>query len=231
MPRCVFPTSNAASARTATSSASARSQLADLHSGSITPSKVASKPAHRLQVQSIPSTAQASLHGQETLREAPSTLGAARPHAAGPDAVRADTAGPDAAGPDAAGPDADSVGDAPDEESCDAAEQHPAHTVTDVQSMGSCSTSKTADASRLAAARPRLQGLRLSWLTNQAWHSPEQVTYTCTTADVLHMGFSGNMSAIASDTSTVHQAWWCQTCWAESLSKSAVLIGAWPGPC
>lgn len=214
MLRCVFPTSNAASAHMPTASASARSQLADLHSGSSTPSKAASRPAHRLQVQSTPSTAEASVHGQENLQEASPTSGAAGPVAARPDAAEPDaeepvTAGPDVAGPETAEPDparpdaaelnppgpdaaglsADTVEGVPGEDSCDAAEREAAHTVADVQSMASCSITKTDDASRLAAARPRLRGLRLPWLDNQAGHRPEQVRHPHTPASIHHVGF------------------------------------------
>ena len=207
LPRCVFPTSNAASPHTPTSSASAWSQLAD--SGSSIPRKATSRPSHRLQVQSTPSTAQASLPGQVNLQEAPPTSSAAGPDAAGPvaagpdgeqpvtagpDAAAPDTAGPYAAGPDAVGPDAvapgaDTVGGAPGGESYNVAEPDAVHTVADVQSMASDSTAKTEDASGLAATRPRLRGLRLPWLSNQAGHRPELVSYSCTPADIHHMGF------------------------------------------
>ena len=256
----MFPTSNAASAQTLTSLASARSQLAD--SGSSTPSRAASsRPSHRLQVQSTPSAAQASLHGQGNLPEAPSTsgaagtdgeepvtagLGAAGSCAAAPDTVGPDAAGPDAVGPHAAGqhavrphavgphpagphavaPGADIVGGAPGKESWNTAEPDVVHTVADVESVASCSTTKTEIASRLPAARPRLRGLRLPWLTNQAGPRPEQVSYTCTppyicTPAIHYMGLSGNMA------STFHQVR-CQICLAEFSSKAAMLTGARP---
>ena len=161
-------------------------------------------------MQSTPSSAQASLHEQAMLQEATSTSGAAGPVAAGPQSIGADAAGPDAAGPDAAGPDAvgpdaeavgpdaeaagpdaDTVGGAPCEESCNATEPDVADPVADVQSMGSCSTAKTEDAPRPAAARPRLPGLWLPWLTKQAGHRPEQVSFTCTPTDIHRMSFLG----------------------------------------
>lgn len=168
-------------------------------------------------MQSTPSSAQASPHGQATLQEATSTSGAAGPQSIGADVARPDTAGPDAAGPDAAGPDAagpdaagpdaeaagpdaeaagpdaDTVGGAPCEEDCHNTEPDVADAVVDVQSMGSCSTAKTEDAPRPAAARSRLPGLRLPWLTNQAGHRPEQVSCTYTPIDIHCIGYSRNI--------------------------------------
>ena len=172
-----------------TPTASVQLQPADLHNSSTTPSKAAGKPSHRLQVQSMPSTAQALSAGQKELQEA----GSAGPNAAGPDA-----AGPDAAGPRAvhqtsdamrdtsakAAPsmaDVHTVGGPQGMESCDVTEPANVCTVADVDpaaemdTMGSCSGAEAADVSRLPAARPRLRGLRLPWLTNQAGHKSEQV--------------------------------------------------------
>ena len=180
-----------------TSSASARSQPTDLHSGSSTPGKATSRPSHRLQVQSTPSAAQKTVHGRDKMQEvklaAPS---ATWPDPIGPVAVRPDAVGPDAAGPhmvgsDAAGPDAARLGahtmassSGRLEEKHNLRESEVVHVVADAQSMGDCATTTTGHASRLEAAKPRLRGLRLPWLTNQAGHSPEQVGHVFTPSDI-----------------------------------------------
>ena len=117
---------------------------------------------------------------------------AAGPPMVGSDAAGPGAAGPDASGPDAAGPDAARLGahtmassSGRLEEKHNLRESEVVHVVADDQSMGDCATTTTGHASRLAAAKPRLRGLRLPWLTNQAGHSPAQVGHVFTPSEIL----------------------------------------------